>query len=80
MRYGVPVTAFLWRLGEDLKFSTYTHVGFCMSVNIASDVAVLPGPKCKKGNHWTAVVIDALDGQILYGDSLGYISSPFQVD
>ena len=65
-------SAFLQQLGKDLKFSTYTHVTFCTSVNIASDVAVLPGPECKKGNHWTAVVINALDGQILYSDLMGY--------
>ena len=43
-----------------------------MSVNIASDMAVLPGPECEKGNHWTAVVINSLNGQILYSDSMGY--------
>ena len=65
-------SAFLRQLGENLEISNHTHVGFCTSVNIGSDVAVLPGPECEYGNHWTAVVIDTLDRRIFYGDSMGY--------
>ena len=65
-------SAFLRELSEDLKFCNYTHIGFCISVYIDSNEAVLPGPAHEHGNHWTAVVIDALDQQIFYGDPMKF--------
>ena len=65
-------SAFLQQLGKNLRLINHRHVGFCTSVNISSGVAIIPGPECEYGNHWTAVVINTLDQWIFYGNSMGY--------